>query len=82
LLAAGQALPRHPRRDHTELDPEDQEEVRAIQATIAAITKVTRDKEDDVLEQYRVKGYAEVEVEDLNVEEGEQCAGDRFERME
>ncbi|CAL4889237.1 unnamed protein product [Urochloa decumbens] len=44
------------------LDPKEQEETRARQAKIAALIKVVRD-EEDILEQYRVKGYAETEVE-------------------
>ncbi|KAF8691496.1 hypothetical protein HU200_040642 [Digitaria exilis] len=44
-------------------DPKEQEETRALQAMIAAHIKVVRDEEEDILEQYRVKGYAETEVE-------------------
>nr|CAB3446081.1 unnamed protein product [Digitaria exilis] len=44
-------------------DPKEQEETRALQARIAAHIKVVRDEEEDILEQHRVKGYAETEVE-------------------
>ncbi|KAF8691497.1 hypothetical protein HU200_040643 [Digitaria exilis] len=54
-------------------DPKKQERTRARQARIAALLKVIRDEEEDILEQYRVKGYAEmeVEVEDVDDEGGE-----------
>ncbi|CAL4970668.1 unnamed protein product [Urochloa decumbens] len=52
------------------LDPKEQEETRAIQARIAASIKVALDEEEDILEQYHAKGYAEVEAEDEDDEEG------------
>jgi hypothetical protein len=53
------------------MNPKMQEEMRALQATIAATIKAVRDEEEDTLEQYFVKGYAEAEVEVKDdVEEG------------
>jgi hypothetical protein len=53
------------------LKPKYQEGIRAVQARVAVRIKATRDKEEGILEQYRVKGYAEVEVEvEDDVEEG------------
>ncbi|CAN6243548.1 unnamed protein product [Urochloa humidicola] len=45
------------------LDPKEQEKMRVLQATIAALNKEALDEEEDILEQYHAKGYAEREVE-------------------
>ncbi|CAO2038075.1 unnamed protein product [Urochloa humidicola] len=54
------------------LDPKEQEKTRDLQARIAALNKEALDEEEDILEQYHLKGYAEREVEVKDLDEDEE----------
>ncbi|KAL6637942.1 hypothetical protein ACP70R_025514 [Stipagrostis hirtigluma subsp. patula] len=52
-----------PPEPSNKIRPDMRERIKAAMATTAALMKKIRDEEEDILEQYRTKGFAMAEVE-------------------